>query len=425
MKNRHLTIGHINRRKSLLLVYAVFVLIVLFEPAYIRYNIPFLHILFRITKYLIAVFVIFMFIIRKVKLNGLLIGTSIFEGLLLLSTFVNGSAVEVWVTECAYIIILVLFIQTIMEIDVHTLPLAFSVVLGTYTHINTICRLMYPTGMFTIDTMGFRSCWFLGYDNASCICLILAITVALFRIFYYKTRFMVWDWSVIISGCWFILIQEIATGIVAGILFFAFVLIFKNERFLERLPKAKLVVIGMFILFFLIQFATALLSENLSFVFTLLGKNGTFTGRLGAWLTTWREIQKGSWLCWLLGKGQQTSDTYIRLLGGRVFVNPHSYYLQVIYEGGILAFAVLAGLLIYVAARFDKRKYSHTYITFLAGLLAIMLMWQTEAYTDLVKYGFIILSFMYNTPLLVKSEKASDKKQIRFRLNKQEMNKVF
>ena len=70
----------------------------------------------------------------------------------------------------------------------------------------------------------------------------------------------------------------------------------------------------------------------------------------------------------------------------------------------------------HVAARFDKGKYSHTYMPFLAGLLSIMLMWQTEAYADLVKYGFVILSLMYNTPLLVQGEGVHDKKRIRLKL---------
>ena len=414
----------INRQKSLLLVYEIFVLSVIFEPDYIK--LTSFHLVFMLAKYLAAGLVILVFIIRKVKLNGLLIGTSIFEGLLLISTLENNYLnTETWIKECAYIIILMFFGQTVMEQDAGSLPLALSMVLGLYTHINTVCRIMYPHGMYPPTAAYYQYSWFLGYDNCACIIIQLAITVTLFRILYYKEHFLLWDWSVLISGCWFILYQGIATTIIAGAGFFAIVFASRNNSIRKIFAKGTLLVTGMFILFFLIQFATALVSDNFSFAFSALGKNGTFTGRIIIWSAAWREIQNGGWLCWLLGKGQQPVEMYQKHFGGRNWAHLHSYYLQVIYEGGFLAFAVLFGLLIYVTARFDKGKYSHTYIIFLAGFAAIMLMWQVEAYGGLVKYGFIILSLMYNTPLLVKSEKANDKKRVRFRLSKQGINKVF
>ena len=399
-----------SKRKCLLLAYSIFVLLVIFEPDYIVTTS--FHKLFRPAKYLAAFLTIFAFILRKVKLNGLLIGTIAFEGLLLLSTVINGSAVEVWINNCAYIIVLILFAQSVMEMDALMFPLALSVVLGLYTHINTVCRVLYPLGMYT-SSVGYRNCWLLGYDNCAGLIIQLTITVTLFRIIYYKNRFLVWDWSVLLSGCWFILVQGIATTIIAGTLFFAFVIVSRNERIRKYFSRGTLVVVGMFLLFCMIHFVSIQENSIFSLAFKILGRNTTFTGRTSVWSAAWREIQNDRWL---LGRGLQASTMYQDHFGGGGWAHLHSYYLQVIYEGGFLAFAALFGLLIYVAARFDKGKYSYTYGTFLAGLLAIMLMWQVEAYGDLIKYGFVILSLMYNTPLLVQSEGAHEEKRIRLKL---------
>ena len=53
-------------------------------------------------------------------------------------------------------------------------------------------------------------------------------------------------------------------------------------------------------------------------------------------------------------------------------------------------------------------------MVFLAGLLAVMTMWQAEAYGDLIKYGFIIVALMYNASLLTQSEETDDTPRIQF-----------
>ena len=395
---KNLSMIQIDKRKCLLLAYSIFVLLVIFEPEYI--SISSIHMYFSVARYVATFLTITVFLARNVKLNALLIGTVIFESLLLLFTVVNGSAMDIWISDCAYTIVLILFSQTVMELDARILPLALSIVLGLYTHINTVCRVLYPLGLYT-NSVGYRNCWFLGYDNCACIIILLAVTVTLFRILYYKGHFLLWDLSVLVSGCWFILVQGIATAIIAGSLFFVLIIVSRNEWFRKNFSKGVLLVVGMFVLFFLIQFASIQDSSIFLPFFKILGRNVTFTGRTKIWSMAWKEIQRSDWL---LGKGLQTSAIFQSHFGGRLAVHLHSYYLQVIYEGGFLTFATLFGVLACVTIRFDKGKYGYAYMPFLAGLLAIMLMWQTEAYSDLIKYGFVILSLMYNAPLLRQSE---------------------
>lgn len=399
----------INKQKGLLLAYSLFVLFALFEPDYILLETSF-HTVFRIAKYVSALLVVSFFLIRKTKPNIFLLETILFEGLLLFSTIINGSAIEKWISDCGYVIVLVLFAQTLMETDTRIFPLALSIVLGLYTHINSICRLLYPSGMY-INSLDYWNCWFLGYDNNAGTIILIAIMAALFRILYYKNRLLLWDWSVLVSGCWFILIQNVATGLVAGVLFFAFVLASKNRWFRQWFSRGFLIVVGMILMFFLIQFVSIQEKSIFSFAFDALSKSTTFTGRTRIWKVAWRDIQNSGLL---IGRGLQTSAMNTNHFGLRWAVHLHSYYLQVIYEGGIFAFIAFLGVLMHTVVRFDKGKFNATYMPFIAGLLAVMLMWQMEAYGDLVRYGFVILSLIYNAPLLRQSEKTAAVARIRF-----------
>ena len=179
----------IDKQKCLLIIYSAFVILALFEPDYIATT-P-VHSIFQIARYIAVLSTVFIFVIRKINLNALIIGTTIFEVWLLFSTVVNGAAIDVWIKNCAYVIVLTLFVQIVLEMDAHILPLTLSAVLGFYTHINTICRILYPDGMYTYLSK-YRNCWFLGYDNPSCMMIHLAITVALFRIVYYKNHYLIW-----------------------------------------------------------------------------------------------------------------------------------------------------------------------------------------------------------------------------------------
>lgn len=398
----------IDKQKCLLLIYSVFVILVLFEPDYFTTT-P-LHRIFQAAKCIAALSTIVIFVIQKINLNALIIGTTVFEIWLLFSTVVNRSAIDIWIKNCACVIALILFSQTILEMDAHILPLALSIVLGLYTHINTVCRIVFPNGMY-INTAGKWNCWFLGYDNCACVIIQLSITIALFRILYYRNHFMIWDWSVLISGLWFVFSQGVATTIIAIVLFFIFLIVSKNRMFRKWFSKGTLIVFSMLLLFFLIQFVSIQDSPYLSFVFDFLGKNMTFTGRTRVWAVAWKKIVAGGWI---IGEGLLSSKMYLSLLGGRSWTHLHSYYLQVIFEGGVLAFVLLFGVLIFTVVRFDKGRYGFAYMSLLAGLLAIMVMWQAEANRDLIQYGFVILSLMYNADLFVNDEDEERMSNIRF-----------
>lgn len=99
----------------------------------------------------------------------------------------------------------------------------------------------------------------------------------------------------------------------------------------------------------------------------------------------------------LLGEGMQTGLEYVTRFGGvKAFSHLHCYYLQILYDGGLLAFVSFVLLLLIIAKRFDNREKYFGDLVILDGLLVFMIVWQVEAYPELIWYFSILMVLIYN-----------------------------
>lgn len=374
------------------MLFSVFVIAVLVEPAYIsQAQIGMLHRVFSISKYIAAGSVIFLYLIRRPKMDGFLMGCVVFETVLLLSTISNFANMGNWLRDSAYVIIFVLFLQIMMDTDGELLLRMLSMVLGMYVNINTLSKLLYPGGLYK-HSMGYRNCWFLGYDNVACVIILTAMSVSLFRIFLYRKKWMIWDWSVVIGGVWFTFSLNVATAVVAMVGSFLLLILTGFKWVRAKIGKAWLIIVGMIGLFLFIQFFFTQENGLFSFIFQILGKNINFSGRAPLWQKAWHEL---GGVNIIFGLGIHDDSEYVAHFGKFWQVHLHCYYLQVIYEGGLVAFGAVLGWLLHAARRFDQTEHRYCAMIFLAGLLAIMLMWQMEASNNLVRY-FVIVLFLLN-----------------------------
>ena len=387
----------ISKRIWLVTILSVIVFCVLIEPAYL-YDaevggaIGIVHNGIRIMRYAVAGLVLGAFVIYRVKVNSLLVWTAVFELCLLLSTFINAADIVGWIRDGAYSIILLLFMQMIFSLDSDLLLRSLSLVLGSYVHINLLTWVLYPEGLY-VNSIGYKNCWFLGYDNPASVIIFLAQIVALYRIFSSKNKWIqLWDWSILISGGVFIFRQMTANAVIAEVVAILFLLLTRNDAIRKLIGKAKLIVIGMLLLFLLIHFFSIQQKGLFSVIILLLGKTLTFTGRTRVWEQAWREIPQNL----LLGRGIQQATEYVANFGYKFAVHLHSYYLQVIYEGGILAFGCLLILLFHAARKYDSLETMPNDMILLAGFLGFLIMWQVEASGNLTRYFFIVLFLLCN-----------------------------
>ncbi len=373
-------------------LFSIFVIAALVEPDYIYQAQGLVHFVFYISKYIATVFVVLLYFIQRPKLNGFLLGSVIFEAMLLLSTCINSANIMDWVKDSAYVIVFGMFLQVSMKIDRELLLRSLSMILGFYVNINTLSKMMYPNGMFK-HAIGYTNCWFLGYDNVACAIILVAVTVSLFRILLYHGRKMIWDWSVVFSGVWFIFALNVATCVIAMVAFFSLMVLTKFDSIRAKIGNARLIIVGMIGLFLFLQFLFTQYSELFSLLFLVLKKDITLSHRVQLWQKAWPELRGMSVL---FGLGIHDGNEYIAHFGARWIVHLHCYYLQVIYEGGLVAFGALLGWLFSAAKRFDKTSHNYCTMALLAGLLAIMIVWQVDAYTLIVRYFVVVLFLFYN-----------------------------
>lgn len=401
---------YIEPYRTAVFFFSVISFAILMEPSYITETQGVLHQIFRIGKYLFSVLILEIFLIRHAKLKWPLTGILAFEFLLLLSTLVHSGEIIKQMREAAYAIALVLLMQILLEIDATLLIDTLAIVFGGYVNLNIICRILYPNGMYQ-NNIGYKNCWLLGYDNPSVIFIVIAITIALYRISISCKKIRLWDWSILISGLAFILIQEIATAILVGLSCLILLVLLKNNWFRKTFGKGKYVCIGMFLLFFLIHFFNVQDQDFFSYIISLMGKNTTFTGRTWLWEKAWKKITGATII---FGNGFKTSNEYLKMFGKSFCVNLHSYYLQVLYEGGLLAFGTLFALIFYSASIYDRTERSYSSIIFLIGLFATMFMWQVEAYSAIIRYFFVILFLISNTQHIEESRSIREEPRVRF-----------
>lgn len=321
----------VKRKRIYRMFFSIIALCILIEPAMIAEVSGSVHRIYSILKVFVAINVLFLFFAYRLRPSKLAVIAIVFELMLFLPTIMNRmSSVSDWFKDGAYLIILIFLMQILLKVDPVILIDSLSVVLGSYVHINTICRLIFPGGMYRSQALGYMNCWFLGYDNVAIIFIILSASLAFYRT-EFRGRTSLWDLSVLVSGLAFTFMTGVATAIISESAFWLFLVVCKNEHIRKLACKAKWVVLGMFIVFFLIQFIFTAGNALLTKLFLLLGKSSTFSGRTRVWLWAWAEMAlTGNW--W--GHGTLQSEDYLRMTRIGFAVHLHSYYLQIIFEGG-------------------------------------------------------------------------------------------
>lgn len=356
----------------------LFVILILpyFKPDSFQFIAPALDNIFDLWKLVSLALTLVLYIYNR-KISKIVIAVIFYELALFFSTLLNYG--DYW--RSFRMIGEVIAFCMIIELGIcHNLRLLLKVIvflLGALCLINLGTILLFPDGMYRTI---YSKNWFLGYDNVHSLYVLPLICVFLV---YSAIRNKNRKWPVLLFAL-SVYITWSASAVV-GVTIFLLMLFIEKFR-ATKLFNIKFYIILNIILFF--GFVIFRVQDIFSFLIEdILGKNITFTGRTAIW---------DSGLYWfsqspVIGCGILNANIEILRLGA---IHCHNYFLQILYQGGILAFVFFVIIIALVVRPLNKCRTSRVSYYLSAALLCFMLMFQVEAFQySTTFFGLIILSY--------------------------------
>ena len=364
-------------------IFAMIFLIALFEPRMFEEDkYEFLDLIFTILKILVSVVTIFLAWYLKIKIN---INELMFAILITgVSTIYNNSSFSEYIRSYVYIIVTLIFLGVGMSLSTTSTISAIGQVFCFFNIINTITVILFPDGMYR-SNIGFTKNWFLGYKNVATPLVITGLVCLVYDSVCRKKRISLYVIINIAISILYMIMSGSSTGILAIITLLVFSLITAKQKKIN----AKVLTLFCIILYLIIIFVRI---ENvlpfLGNLFGLFGKGFTFSGRTKLWDFLITDLNEYI----ITGNGCLTSKEYIQRTGIWWAVHTHSYYLQMLYEGGIISELLFFLFLERCSSTFDRTHSCKESGIIFWGFIAFLVAFQMECYAYVS--AFYILTYL-------------------------------
>ncbi len=337
----------------------------------------------NILRLFVCTWCLICFFLRRIKIDKFISFVVLFYLSLLFSTFYFGQTYINLIFEFVSVLSWIVLFKTNMINNkkkfLTTLENTFLILLL----INFITIVLFPGG-FYLNSSGYSGNYFLGYDNNVITYIFPALALSFTNSFGEtgkvgaKTIFLTLISFLSIVFTWS------ATGVVAIIIMIVLFLIYTLKK--KNFPIKKYIVIA-FGLFVGIVFLR--LQNIFSFIIEgWLKKDLTFTGRTFIWDIYINQIKQSI----LIGHGIVDSKYLIQTLNAG---HAHNYFLQIIYQGGIMAFSMFLGFF-FTAVNKVKNCNEKKYVGIV--IFAYLISFIFEAYSLTNMFIIVLLIAYYYEP---------------------------
>lgn len=327
--------------------------------------------------------IIFIMYIKNNRISKIIIYVIIFELILIFSTFINGNK-DMIITSINYAAS-VLCICCITEMGIKYNPKKFFkagyYTLAIFTIINCITFYIYypngmPTGIYG-DIRGDINYYFLGHDNGS---LYYIIPTLIFGAIYNYLKYDKLSFKFILLIIFFIISYLYIWSVNAVIIivcFLLFALTYNSKKY-EKILNPKI-----FILIYIVLFLSIVVfnTENsiLSNILDYLKRDATISGRTGIWQKAFYYINNQP----LIGYGyEEINILLIKFNIGKL----HNIFVQILYNGGYLAFFTY--FLIFISS--TKKAFKNIKSKFSKIILATIYLTLLSCLFDYYIYAFYL-----------------------------------
>lgn len=365
-----------------------FILIPFFKSPYLS-NIPIIDKIIQMILILSIIITVCMYLSQKKKPSKIVTLLTLMQVWIFIITIANGGAVSAAFRKLRYLVFIALICDLFSK-RIGTLIKCLMLHFEFNIYINLFTVILYPSGLYSRinDAYGMTTEWFLGARNNFTIWLFPALIVAWVFKEYFKRnkRCYLLTLCIILTQ----VIQGSGTAIV-GITLFIICIIFKLSKKICTPLKSMIIAV--------ITFITIIISRNFQFlepiIVNVLGKSMTFSSRLGIWDNALLAINNKL----VTGYGILSTYDTVNILGNMdTFIwkgatHAHSHVLQVLFQGGIIAFLIFLYIYYINLKKCSKLWNNRIAQIFTYGIFAYTIMGITEVFENPLMYLILLLPY--------------------------------
>ena len=368
----------------------LFCLLILFsfiEPQYFT-QLPSVDQVYSIFKLLSIGIILFMIILSPI-INKFSVSIFLFLLLDIFATIFSDGQVNQMVINALTIITLVSIMFYSNKYDSLNFLWSARLIFDLLIIINFVSMILYPEGLYNFESINAH--YFLGHRNVMMRTLYPGVFFDLMYRIKKNNKLSFFNIIIILIVGASIFMAWAATAIVSYILFLLLFIIFYRRQ--SRLCSIKGSIILSLIIFitlvlFRIQDIFSFLIED------VLKKDMTFTGRTYLWDAIMKHFGDSP----LIGNGLENLETIsAKLFSFTVYDSAHNFYLDTIYQNGIIGFAIILFVFISFAFIVDSNvsgKMKALMVSIMFGY-AIMVNFEPFINGDF-RWFISVVAFMYS-----------------------------
>lgn len=261
---------------------------------------------------------------------------------------------------------------------------SLSFIIFSYIIINFITMLLFPNGIINLD--GMTPVFFLGNDNTTTLTLVLGTLFIMIKSFYYhkKMDYVCWLSIVLVTIMYFR--NWSVTSLLSMLLLIFFVIFIYKKNIKEKIFNYRnYIIIGLILFLLIVVFRVQ--NNFKDIIENVLKKSVDFTGRTAIWDRCIEFIKQNP----ILGLG--TDNFELRLNNIGIF-HAHCLYLNILLEGGVVAFLLFYNIFITINRKIKKVKTCEIKKMISFAFLIYFVSGIVEVYQDSqLIYVFIIMAY--------------------------------
>ncbi len=259
-----------------------------------------------------------------------------------------------------------------------------SGIIYSYITINVATSLIFKNGIFNPD--GLTPVYFLGNDNTTTIMLVLGVLFIWIRSIYFKNKL---DFLSITSMIMVLLLYikdwSVTAMIGASFLVFYLVFLYKRNKKAKIFNYRNYMILGLILFVLVVIFRIQYNFQDI--IEKNLKKSVTFTGRTLIWDRCIEQISDNP----ILGLGVEEFEVRDKTLN---IFHAHCTYLNILLEGGLLAFILFYNILFTAYSKIKKNKVYEISNIISFGFLIYFIVGLVEVYQDSqMFYVFLAMTF--------------------------------